>query len=158
MSKKKEDIQAEEQEAALTILRNVARVVAERAEEFKTQELSNTLWAFATLGFGVPASEFEGKLETASLNDYVVLSSDNQHGDEELLTKAANAIIESGLPRIGRFRSQELNNMAWSLARMDRTDSTEFLEAIGLQLCNEQRRLTSQVRTLKTSVLDRDLS
>jgi len=145
---KKGTITAQEQDAALQILRQVAVIVTERADEFKTQELSNTVWAFATLGFGMAATseiDFTDKSGPSSLNDYVVLSSNDPDGDKQLLVKATDAVLASALPMMQRFRSQELNNLAWSLARMDRSDTTVHLEAIGRQLCDPRRRVTPQV-------------
>ena len=143
----------EEEEAAVRILRHVAVVVTERADEFKTQELSNTLWAFATLGFGMSSKSVlernMGGGGPASLNDYVVLLSDDPEEDEKLLVAATDAVLASALPRIQRFRSQELNNIAWSLARFDRRDVTTYLSAIGAQLCEPRRKVTPQVRTCR---------
>ena len=48
-----------EQAAALTILRHAARSVLHRLQHrlpFRTQELANTAWALATLGFGLSSS------------------------------------------------------------------------------------------------------
>ena len=139
----------EEEEAAVRILRHVAVVVTERADEFKTQELSNTLWAFATLGFGMSSKSVMernmGGGGPASLNDYIVLLSDDPEEDEKLLVAATDAVLASALPRIQRFRSQELNNIAWSLARFDRRDVTTCLSAIGVQLCEPRRKVTPQV-------------
>jgi hypothetical protein len=150
LSKKKKDHPTTETEerAALTILRHVAHAVSERAGEFKTQELSNTAWAFATLGFGISLTALLSEKDTISLNDYVVLTSEDPKGDEELLVRATNAILESAQSRFHKFRSQELNNLAWALARLDRRDATDALEAIGLQLCDKRRFVTPQVRRI----------
>ena len=155
LSKKdSESTQREEQDAALRILRHVAVAVTERADEFKTQELANTLWAFATLGFGMSSKSAldrnmgEGQ-GPAAQNDYVILPSDNPEEDEKLLVAATDAILASALPRIQRFRSQELNNIAWSLARFNRKDVTTSLRAIGEQLCDPRRKVKPQVFTLE---------
>ena len=111
----------------------------------KPQELSNTLWAFANLGFGsLPSSTFSEI--AASMNDYVVLKSTDPEGDEELVRQATDAITECALPQISRFKSQELNNLAWALARLGRKDARTILEAISMQLCHPKRRVSSQVR------------
>lgn len=147
---KKKDLEEGEEKAAIVILRNVAMEVTKRAGDFKTQELSNTLWAFATLGFGSSASSTFSEI-AASLNDYVILSSDDPEGDERIVRQATDAILQVAVPQINRFKSQELNNLAWALARLGRKDSTAVLEAIGRQLCHPKRRVTSQVSTINTT-------
>jgi hypothetical protein len=66
---------------------------------------SNTVWAFATVGFGLD--------ETYSLNDYIYLRSDDVEGDRQLMSTALDAVARSALHRLHTFRSQELNNLAW---------------------------------------------
>ena len=134
-----------EERAALSILRSVAKYVQQRAAgSFKTQELSNTAWAMATLGFGLDALK-----ERSLNNNYVVLESDDSKGDYKLMIAALDEILKAALPLLPRFRSQELNNLAWSLARLlDVDHKTEavkqVLDGIGRQLTNPKRQVTSQ--------------
>lgn len=67
------------------------------------------------------------------------------------MQSAVDAIIQAAIPKLPQFRSQEVNNLAWSLARLvDASDSSnphntgEILKAIGLQLCDRKRPVKSQ--------------
>lgn len=130
-----------EQEAALSIVRIVSKALLKRSNEFKTQELSNTLWAFATLGFGLKSSGEQ------SLNNYVVLASNQFEEDRELMQQAVEAVVLAAYPQLDRFRSQELNNLAWALARLVDHKSAlveNILRGIGMQLCDRKRFVTPQ--------------
>lgn len=146
-----------EQRAALTILRHVfASVVRRKAEGFRTQELSNTVWAAATLGFGLSQAQSHAALN----NNYVILESDQPAADTQLMVDTVNVIVNSALTLLPRFWSQELNNVAWALARLlsdsshsnlvaARTDSfrtnvRRLLQGIGTQLADPRRSVTSQ--------------
>ena len=143
-----------EQRAALTILRHVIRSIIHRqADGFRTQELSNTAWATATLGFGINQGQ-----ETSVLNNYLVLHSDAPEADTKLMVDMIDAIAESAMKQLPRFWSQELNNLAWALARLlsDNNNlstftTTEFearinalLRGIATQLADPRRSINSQ--------------
>jgi RAP domain len=143
-----------EQFSALSILRCIARSVINRtADGFRTQELSNTAWAAATLGFGI--NQGQG---TSVLNNYLVLKSDSPYDDTQLMVEMIDAIVDSALKQLPRFWSQELNNLAWALARLlsDNNNvasivSSEFrskifslLRGIALQLADPRRSINSQ--------------
>jgi RAP domain len=141
----KSDKQIDVTAAALDILRRLVLSASERPADFKTQELANLLWAMATLGFGQTPS-FE-----AALNNYIVLVSDQPDADYQLMQRATAAILEASLPKISKFRSQELNNLAWSLARLIDPEQVQndkliqkSLEAIGAELSDERRSVASQ--------------
>jgi len=142
-----ESVSPQDEVAALTILRVMSQSLIRRAHEFRTQELSNTAWALATLGFGLnPISA-----EKQSLNSYIVLNSEHQEEDARLMQSTVDAIVGTAMTILPRFRSQELNNLAWSLARLlgDRPEGKtkeieDLLRGIGLQLCNPRRSITSQ--------------
>jgi hypothetical protein len=126
--------------AALAIIRNVARQMIERnGENFKSQELSNTAWAFATIGFGLNTNG----LSDNAISDYMILESDDPAEDEQLMIQAMKVIIQrtKGIHR--RYQSQELNNLAWAMARLRQPDA-ELFEMIGVELCNRQRAVTAQ--------------
>jgi hypothetical protein len=136
-------INPQTQASALVILRQCARSMSRRASEFKTQELSNTIWGLATLGFGLKP------LADSGYNNYVVLASQEPDADRELMQAAVDAIVRAAVIQLRRFRSQELNNLAWALARLvDQNQKSEavdhVLKGIGMQLCDQKRKATSQ--------------
>jgi hypothetical protein len=53
LSNKPNALRWEEQQHALIILRQAAQSLIDRAETFNSQDLSNSLWSLATLGFGL---------------------------------------------------------------------------------------------------------
>lgn len=131
--------------AALEILRRIAGSASRRADTFKTQELANTLWALATVSFGSSL-----KLER-SLNTYVALESDDLKYDVSLMLKTKHAILEASLPKLSKFRSQELNNLAWSLARLVEPEEArgsqltqQVLLGLGRELARRKRSATTQ--------------
>lgn len=137
---------SKDEAAALSILRVFAKqALIDRAGEFRSQELSNTLWAMATLGFGLEPSA------DMALNNYIVLNSDQLDQDRVLMQASVDAIVQAALKILPRFRSQELNNMAWALARLiDQNDAInnhrihDVLQGIGLQLCDRRRKVKLQ--------------
>jgi hypothetical protein len=135
------DFDAPQSKAALAISRLVAQEMCTRKGQpgFKSQELSNTAWSFATLGFGLNANKWADNV----LNDYVILPSDNPTGDEQLMKAALGSIAQMAKQILHKFRSQELNNLAWSMARLNYKDE-ELLEGIAYQLSNKRRAVTLQ--------------
>ncbi|KAL9182955.1 hypothetical protein ACHAXT_004234 [Thalassiosira profunda] len=112
-----------EDDGIVRILRWVAKSLVERVDSFKPQELSNTIWAFSTMGFG-----YDEACGTNSHNDYVHVATDNSAGDKDLVFKTLEVIAENALQRLGKFKAQELNNMAWGFARLGhRTERAEAL-------------------------------
>lgn len=134
--------------AAVSIVRSAAKYITTRdVSDFKTQELSNTLWAMATIGFGLFGTTND------SNNNYVFLTSDQPKQDAELLASSLKQILRAALPLLPKFRSQELNNLAWALARLVDLDKIDeecqsilnaVLIGIAKQLANEKRTVTSQ--------------
>eukprot|EP00578_Thalassiosira_sp_NH16_P000781 CAMPEP_0181141396 /NCGR_PEP_ID=MMETSP1071-20121207/35800_1 /TAXON_ID=35127 /ORGANISM="Thalassiosira sp., Strain NH16" /LENGTH=1329 /DNA_ID=CAMNT_0023228381 /DNA_START=239 /DNA_END=4228 /DNA_ORIENTATION=- len=114
-----------EDDGMVRVLRWVAKSLAERVDSFKPQELSNSIWAFSTVGFG-----YDEACGTNNHNDYVHLATDDPSGDKELVFETLEVIAENALPRLDRFKAQELNNMAWGFARLGhRSERTEKLFA-----------------------------
>jgi hypothetical protein len=137
------DFEAPQSKAALEICRLVAQEICNRKGGpgfFKSQELSNTAWSFATLGFGLNANK---GLVYNVLNDYMVLPSDDPTGDEQLMKAALDTIAQMAKEILHKFRSQELNNLAWSMARLNYKDD-ELLEGIAYQIANKRRPVTLQ--------------
>eukprot|EP00804_Cyclotella_cryptica_P031368 CCRYP_012184-RH/>CCRYP_012184-RH protein AED:0.21 eAED:0.21 QI:390/1/1/1/0.8/0.66/6/200/821 len=102
-----------EDDAVVRILRWVAKNIQQRVDEYKPQELSNTVWACATLGFGYDESS-----GTNAHNDYVHVASDSPMEDKELMYDTLETIAENALSRLEKFKAQELNNLAWGFARL----------------------------------------
>ena len=130
--------------AALGILRTIALEMTMRIEnqtwDFRSQELSNTAWSFATVGFGLSVNQ---SLQENNRNDYVFLPSDTPDEDHEVMMSAMNAIAKYSKTIIHKFRSQELNNFAWTMARINYVDE-ELMDDITRQLAHPRRRLTVQ--------------
>ncbi len=95
------DIQIEDQ-SALHILRWVAKSLKERVEDFKPQEISNSAWAFATLGFG--ATPIMGQFNTN--NEYISLLTDQPDEDRKLVTETMLVVAKNAITRLHRFRPQ----------------------------------------------------
>ena len=145
-----------EQRAALTIFRYVIKSVIRRnAEGFRTQELSNIAWATATLGFGINQGQ-----ETSTMNNYLVLQSDMPEEDTKLMIDMIYVIADSAMKQLPRFWSQELNNLAWALARLlsdnnspTSFSTTEFKSRITALL----RGIASQLADLRRTVNPQDI-
>ncbi len=139
-----------EDQAALSIIRSAALYITRKGTAtFKSQELSNSAWAMATMGFGIGPSIAEPSVNSNS--NYVVLGSGDPEGDCEMMRDALLEIVRSSIPLLPRFRAQELNNLAWSIARLVDGDFVKsqphlqlVLDGIGQQLSNERRFITSQ--------------
>jgi len=99
----------EEEASAFQIIREIASAFLGRMHEFKTQELSNTVWAMATIGFADPESPH------SRLPDDAILL-------KNVLQKAA----VDALPRLRRFSPQELNCLGWAYARLSAERSPEI--------------------------------
>ena len=67
---------------ALRIMKHVARHLIIWEDDFNSQELSNLLWAFGTLGFDVTQKEAAIKI---TMKYYIFLKSDDMEGDKELI-------------------------------------------------------------------------
>ena len=145
LSKKEGALTEVEQTNALKIERILVQAIVQRSlDDFKTQEVTNIIWSLATLGFGLFPSE------ELLVNNYIVLPTNDLEGDRDLLKRGIHAIVARAL-EIGRFaKSQELNNIAWSLARLiddenQRTPEIDvLLGEIGRELGDPRRPVKSQ--------------
>ena len=72
------------------------------------------------------------------MSDYTMLKSNDEEGDRKLMEEALRVVIGNAKQGLCRFRSQELNNIAWTLERLGQRGE-ELLEQIGLELCNPPR-------------------
>ncbi|GKY96336.1 hypothetical protein MPSEU_000593300 [Mayamaea pseudoterrestris] len=137
---------SQEETAASDILRVTAQTLLEDGRivaSMKSQELANTIWGFSTLGFGLPTSSVQN-----NVNNYLVISSQSPNDDAKLTSEFVDLIASSALPILHKFRSQELNNMAWSLARLVEDTSArsipELLERICREFNNPRRTVATQ--------------
>ena len=131
---------AEEEDAVLRILRIVASALEERVEDFKPQEISNSLWSWATCGFG--------SVETQShpSNGYIFLKSDRHEEDKAQVAHILDIVSKSASQRMNRFRTQELNNLAWSYARLGHRGeaSNEIYRGIGNEILRRSHQFDPQ--------------
>lgn len=126
-------------DAALAICRHVSRqVIARQGQGFKTQEMANTAWALATMAFGISVD-----IEQAERSDYKCLQTDDLEGDAKLMSQAVQIVYDHAKENLRRYRSQELNNLSWVMARMGVSDMT-LMEMIMTDLANPRRKLESQ--------------
>eukprot|EP00977_Amphora_coffeiformis_P021310 scaffold9178_cov176-Amphora_coffeaeformis.AAC.6 len=135
------EIPAATEQSVLRIIRSFAPRIVKRAHHFKTQELSNALWGVATLGFGLTISP------EIIANNYVCLPSKSPEMDKELKGRVIESIIGAAQEKLHQFRSQELNNVAWAMARLldeNKPSAATLLQGIGMEMCNPRRRVTSQ--------------
>lgn len=126
-------------EAAMRILRHIARQLIKRdGQGYKSQEMTNSVWAFATLGFGLG-----GDRMSSTATDYTYLPSDDPKGDQLLVDEAFQVARKYAYQNARRFRSQELNNFAWTMARFGQKDE-KLLNMFAIELANPKRRVSSQ--------------
>ena len=90
---------AVEDDAVVRILRWVTKNIQQQVHEYKPQELSNTVWACATIGFGYDESS-----GTNAHNDYVHVTSDSPMRDKELMYDTLETIAENALSRLEKFK------------------------------------------------------
>ena len=93
------NLNAVEDDAVVRILRWVAKNIQQQVHEYKPQELSNTVWACATIGFGYDESS-----GTNAHNDYVHVTSDSPTRDKELMYDTLETIAENALSRLEKFK------------------------------------------------------
>lgn len=147
------DLNEREEQAAIRILRWVAKSLEERTDEFKSQEskfyiyslssqshftypcystVSNSVWAFATVGFGAATSSTQSNTN----NEYIYLKTDDEEGDRNLVKRTLSAVINSALKRLPRFRPQELNNLTWGICRLGHYEEKmdDLFEGVGQEL------------------------
>ena len=139
-----ENEELSEDDAVLRISRWVAKSLQQRVNDFKPQEVSNTIWAFATIGFGVaPNSVYFN-----SKSDNIFLRSTKIKEDRELVSKTLDIVARNTVYRLSKFRPQELNNLAWGFARLGHYGSDSFnklFQGIGIELKKRPKRFAAQV-------------
>ena len=97
------------------ILRQVAMAMIDRPGDFRPQHVSNSVWAMATMGFGVGEDARQGVRE---INGAPLLQTDNIESDRKLMMAVLHSVAKSSIPRLSRFSSQGLSNLAWSFAKL----------------------------------------
>jgi len=127
-----------ENESAVRVFRWVAKSLQERADDFKSQELSNSIWAFATVGFGAT-------IQNTGNND-LILGFNQPEDDRELIARTLDAVVKSSIPRLHKFRPQELNNLSWGICRLGHynSDYRELLEGIAREIMKRKHQFAPQ--------------
>jgi hypothetical protein len=141
LSNMEQEVSAPVAASVLTIVRAAVPYISANIQDFKTQELSNSLWGLATLGFGLTTTP------DMAANNYLVLPSEDPAQDAALKRTAVDAIVQGSQSKLRLFRSQELNNLAWSLARLvdERSAAVDaLLGGVGREMCQHKRRVGSQ--------------
>lgn len=93
------EMNAVEDDSIVRILRWVAINIQQQVDNFKPQELSNSVWAFATIGFGYD--------ESSGLNvhnDYTYIASDAPLKDKSLVFDTLEIVAENAKQRLERFK------------------------------------------------------
>ena len=88
-----------EDDAIVRILRWVAINIKQQVDNFKPQELSNSVWAFSTIGFGYDESSGLNQH-----NDYTYVTSDAPMEDKKLVFDTLEIIAENALLRLEKFK------------------------------------------------------
>ena len=128
--------QEKEDLIVVSIFRCIAHTLLQRCDTFKSQEISNTIWAFGTLGFGTRADK-------RNVNDFIVLKSDQYESDLELVDQTLAVVSKSVSGRLGLFKEQEMNNLAHGCGRLGRCEP-EMFAAIAHEFSRRQGRVTGQ--------------
>lgn len=128
-----------EDAVVVRILRKVVQELTVRPNEFKSQEIANTVWALGTLGFGQGDKAWLGR----EYREFNFIQTDDVEGDKEVVRLALEAVSDSAQGRLHRFRNQELNNLAWGYAKLGQRDHELFRE-IATELSKHHRRINGQ--------------
>jgi len=136
------DLYKKENEGAVTLFRWVAKSLQERIEFFKPQEISNTIWAFATVGFGA-------SLSINNVNNEVILGLDQPDDDRRLVQNTLEVVAKNAVKRLHSFRPQELNNLSWGFCRLGHYDKNyaahrELMEGIGKEILRRNHQFSPQ--------------
>jgi hypothetical protein len=94
-------MRAVEDDGIVRNMRWVAKSLPEHVGFFKPQELSNSVWAFSTVGFG-----YDESCGTNSHNDYDHVATDDAAGDKAIIFEALEVIAENALTRLDKFKAQ----------------------------------------------------
>lgn len=149
-----------ENRSMLTIFRRVASIILSRPNDFKPQEISNTMWAFASVRFGcsMPGS-VAAELDLWVGNDsqsrgggygdddnYIYYTFVDERRDQNLIAQTMERVAQSTLPRLRSFRPQELNNLSWAYARLEHKSSAveALFRGIGNEIIRRSSSFSSQ--------------
>ena len=132
-------LKAVEDDGIVRNMRWVAKSLVEHVRFFKPQELSNSVWAFSTVGFG-----YDESCGTNSHNDYVHVATDDPAGDKAITFEALEVIAENALTRLDKFKAQELNNLVWGFARLGH--KSERAEMLFIGVAKELSKRTWQFK------------
>lgn len=139
ISKREKEAIGPASEAALELLRYTAKELIRRdGKGYTSQELTNLAWAMATLGFGIIPGSTDSNRDTA--NSYTNVESNSPVEDRELMHEFLSIIFREMKKNIQQFKSQELNNISWIMARLSESDD-ELFGLIGQELTNPRRKV-----------------
>lgn len=110
--------------------------------QFLRTIVSNSIWAFATVGFGAASTSIQFNTN----NDYIYLNSDLDKEDRELVSKALDVVADSAMKRLPRFRPQELNNLSWGICRLGQygKKTDDLFAGIGQELLKRHQYFKPQ--------------
>lgn len=77
----------------------MASNIKQQVDNFKPQELSNSVWAFATIGFG-----YDESIGLNVHNDYTYVESDDPVGDKSTVFDTLEIIADNALQRLEKFK------------------------------------------------------
>ena len=105
--------------------------------------VSNSIWAFATVGFGTHSCKVQN-----SGNNELILGFNQPDEDRELIARTLDVVVKSSLPRLHKFRPQELNNLSWGICRLGHynSDYRELLKGIAQEIIKRKHQFAPQVR------------
>ena len=102
----------EEIKATNDTLHSIATNVMTRdLSTFEPQEISNALWSFTTVGFGVATKSSNDDIDNDEKNSLTC-----EH--HALVKSALMIVVENEMHPLNDFTPQELNNLAWAYARL----------------------------------------
>ena len=102
------DMDAIEDDAIVRNLRWVAKNIQQQVSNFKPQELSNSLWAWATIGFG-----YDESIGLNIHNDYTYVVSDAPLEDKALVYDALEIVAQDALTRLDKFKVSKSFQERW---------------------------------------------
>ena len=100
--------------------------------------VSNSIWAFATVKFGV--NPHSAQFDDTGVNNKF-------REDSELVRETLEVVARSSLKRLNRFRPQELNNLAWGFCKLGHYGGSmmELFEGVGSEVLRRHRHFSCQV-------------
>jgi hypothetical protein len=129
-------LSTKEIEAATLIVQEIAEEVIKRQQNghmhnFKTQHLSNIAWALGKMSQECMSTQSENNKKIQEFT--------------KLINDTLDIIIVTSIPRLSEFKSLELNNLTWVIAKLVKKGNNavdQLLNGIRAQFSNQNRRVT----------------